>query len=1042
MKEYPLTQNQNLLWIGQQINPKSPMYNMIMSYEIAGPVSFSDFCIAFDHVVAQNDALRTVFILKNKIPIQRFLPAIDYEVVFEDFSGHTHPRDAYAQWQEERVVQLFNLEKCLFDCALIKIAEDRYIWYINQHHLITDGWSTAVLFKQVEEAYKNSKAETTKFIDPESYISFLNFEQETKQKAKFDSTLEYWENKRLTFPSPPALYHLTTLKLETNSRRLHKSLGRERTAKINALANQEGIKGWSADLTLYNIFLTALFSFVYRISDQEHLVIGSPTHNRVKKSFRDALGYFVETFPLSTIVEEDETFASLLKKVQTESNGFLKHAQVGASSADLNRDFNVFFNYTHAQNTSFDGAAVSTSWVHSGHTDPRHHIRFHVHDFDNTGQIQLYFDLNTGIFNAEMQELVPQHFLHLLDAFIEDPSQKIGTAALITQTEINQIALWNDTKVDFPEESLLTKFQRQVAQSPHAVALVYEGQSLTYQALDEKSSQMARFLQSKGADQNDVIAISMDRSLEMMISIYGIIKLGASYLPVDVCTPEERLQFILQDANVKALCYNHRGVPASILEQFECYHVADVEEQISQFDKTRLSLSSSPDDLAYIIYTSGSTGEPKGVKCHHEGICNRLQWMNRQYPISSEDVFLQKTPITFDVSVWELFWPLQHGATLVIESPQGHMNPRKLIESITQHQVSHIHFVPSMLNVFNQAEGIEQCTSLKRIFCSGEALSLPIVKETYAKLPAEIHNLYGPTEACVDVSSWHCSRDNLSGPIPIGKPVANTRLYILDQALQPLPIGLKGELFIAGTQVAKGYLNRPLLTEDRFVKDIFSENPGEKMYRTGDLARYRNDGTIEYHGRLDNQIKLRGLRIELGEIESNIENVPSISQAVVAVDDQENLVAYYIGSEISDATIITTLERHLPAYMIPQFYMRLESFEHLSNGKVDRRKLPKHKTVEGLSGSLVNSNVEPPVTEIEEIVHAVWTEVLGIEAIGIHQNFIRIGGNSLDAISITSRLETMLELEVSIIDVFNYPTISSYAQNVEEVIIELLNAST
>ena len=1033
-----LTQSQRLLWIGQELNPESPMYNMVMTYEIEDAISTNHFKLAFEELVEKSDALRYVFEMKEGEPFQRCLPKIDYDLKFIDFSDEEHPKEAYSIWEKQHVQIQFDLKTCAFDCALIKLSKNHFIWYTNLHHLITDGWSSTIMFTNMSDLY--AKAVQNDLDNVEHfplYQDFVSYNQDIIKQNKNKAVLNFWKEKQKEFPSPPLLYNKKNVLLDTASSRLHIKLGKARTQKINDLATIKGVRGWSLDLTLYNIFLTTLFAYMHRVSGQEKLVIGSPTHNRTSKKFKNTVGYFVETFPLQTEIEDEETFLSLLKKVQIESNSFLKNAQVGASSAELNRDFNVFFNYINTANSNFNGANVKTSWVHSGHTDPRHHIRLHVHDFDNSGEIQLYFDLNTKVFDAEKQNDVSKHFLKVLDAFIKNHFQEINTVNLITETEISKIKTWNNTAVEYPKgETLLSKFENQVLKTPNQVALIFEETALSYKSLDEKSNQVAHFLIQKGIKKNDIIAVSFERSLEMMIYIYGIIKTGAAYLPIATDIPSERLKFILNDANTKILFYNHKNIDDSVLSTANCFDVETIEQEVSLLGVTSNSIKILPDDLAYIIYTSGSTGEPKGVMCHHEGICNRLNWMNNDYPISGDDTFIQKTPITFDVSVWELFWPLQEGAKLVIEVPEGHKNPDKLIQTIQQYQVTNIHFVPSMLNVFIQNENVENCQSLKRIFCSGEVLSVPIVEKTHEKLNVEVHNLYGPTEASVDVTSWYCKKEELLNDIPIGKPVANTQLYILDEKLNQLPIGLKGELYIAGKQVAKGYLNREALANKRFVKNIFSDDSSAKMYKTGDLARYRNDGVIEYHGRIDNQIKLRGLRIELGDIEKNIEKITSVSQAIVNVDKQDNLVAYYTGEVIEESKVVSMLKQQLPQYMIPRYFMHLEHFELLSSGKVNRKKLPLHDT------SIKLQNTETKITprnEIEEIIYEVWKEVLRLQQIGVYENFIQIGGNSLSAISITSRLKATFELNLLITDVFNYPTIAAYADNIERVITKLLD---
>ena len=1036
----PLTKSQSLLWLGQEMNPESPMYNMVMTYQINGKISSTHFKTAFQKLVSQSDALRSVFVIENGIPKQQFLANLDYNIKFIDFSNENHPKEKYKTWEKERVQILFDVQKCLFDCVLIKISDTNFIWYINQHHLITDGWSTTNVFSKMSDLYtKALQNEIDAVEELPKYKDYVSYCEEITNSGKTAEALKHWQEKLSNFIPTKPLYFKKDIPLKTDSERSLIQLGSERSLNIKEFANQKGIRGWTLDATLYNIFLTALFSFLHRVTGQENLTIGSPIHNRTSKKFKKTIGLFIETFPLQINIEEGETFLSLFKKIQIESNIFLKNAKVGTSSSDLSRSFNTFFNYINAANKKFNGFPVKTEWVHSGHTDPRHHLRLHVHDFDNSSEIQLYFDLNTNIFNEEERTLVPQHFLSIVDAFIADYDEEIHKSAIITETELQKIQKWNDTAISYPEdETLLTKFELQVQKTPNAVALIFENKKLTYQEFENKSNQIARFLIDKNVTKGDVITINMDRSLEMMICIYGTLKAGAVYLPVDTTIPEKRLNFIIKDAQSKVLFYNHNNISDVTKEHIGCYQTLIIEEEVSKLAISSNDIKIHPEDLAYIIFTSGSTGEPKGVKCHHKGICNRLNWMNTNYPLTSKDVLLQKTPITFDVSLWELFWPLQTGASLVIEKPEDHKNPEALLQTIRNYQVTVIHFVPSMLNIFVQTEGIQNCTSLNKIFSSGEALSAATVKQTYNLLDVAIYNLYGPTEASVDVTNWLCEKNIDIENIPIGKPVANTKLYILDEFMNLAPIGIPGELYISGTQVARGYLNRENLTKEHFLEDIFSSDAQTKLYKTGDLVKYRTDGAIEYLGRIDNQIKLRGQRIELGEIEKSIEKHSSISKAIVSLDAQNNLVAHYTGTQIDTNEIMALLENSLPLYMVPSHYTFLTKFDLSTSGKIDRKKL----LIDYPTSKIIAEKTRiAPQNEIEEIIYNVWTDVLKIDEIGIHENFIRIGGNSLDAISITSRLKEILELEVSINDVFNYPNIQLYAKYIEEVITKLLNES-
>ncbi len=784
----------------------------------------------------------------------------------------------------------------------------------------------------------------------------------------------------------------------------------------------------SNSVALSHLFKTVYFAFLYRISRQTRLTIGTPFKNFPNNIKKGEVADYDKLGALTIELRENETFLSLTQRISQEMYSSTKMIQSDRGTNNT-KGFDTVFSYT--ENTDVYNKKIK-------HQNSKYQLLVSIENTSDLNKIELNLDFNSGVFDIEKQREASLHFIKLLEACIENQSQTIHTVNLITEAEIVKINSWNNTSIEYPKwETLLTKFEAQVLNTPDKKALIFEERYISYKSLDEKSNQVARFLIDKGVKPNDIVAISIDRSIEMMIYIYGIIKSGAAYLPIDTSTPTNRLEFILNDAKTKFLFYNHDAIEANGSNEVEYLHVDVIEDRISLLSTSNNNINTAPEDLAYIIYTSGSTGQPKGVKCHHKGICNRLNWMNSDYPITLQDIFLQKTPITFDVSLWELFWPLQVGATLVIEIPDGHKNPDKLIQTIKKHQVTNIHFVPSMLNIFNQTQGIEGCISLKRIFCSGEALSIPIVDNTYAKLDhVEIHNLYGPTEASVDVTSWHCKRNESTDSIPIGKPVSNTQLYILDDALQMQPIGVTGELYIAGVQVANGYLNRTSLTQERFIKNIYSEKPEDLMYKTGDLARYSDDGVIEYHGRIDNQIKIRGLRIELGEIEKTLEQHHEIVQAVVIKhEEKDNLIAYYAGSNVPETEVLELLKNSLPLYMIPSAFVYVEKFEFLSSGKINRKELPKYEDVPNPKN--LNEFVSPR-NEFEELVEQIWSEVLEQNNIGVFDDFVGIGGHSLAAIRITSRIKEELELEIPLNKVFEFPTIASYANYIEKTILELL----
>ena len=1029
-KHVPLTQSQMMIWIGQRLDP-APLYNMVLTFKIDGMIDVDRFKKAFQKLVDNNDVLRSEVTLKDNIPHQLFYDKLKSPLEYIDLSGSDTGYQECQSWVEENKSRQFEVGEILYHSVLFKIKEDCFIWYLNQHHLITDGGAIKYVYDELNRYYQAG-------LDSDLEHAVHTFESYAQQHPfRYEQlTNPYWTSRLEKIPVPPSLYGGKPENPSSKSTRINIDLGKERTQRLRALTQDTELRSLTVELALSHIFLAAIFTLIYKIGDQDEFAIGVPYQNRSSAKEKQTAGLFMELLPIEAKVEEGETLLSLFKKLRKNAFEVMKNVVDVKPPVDLLKAFNVVLNYIPVTLSDFAGIPMECDWLLSGHVDANHHLRLQIQDFNDAGEYKLQFDLNDKVFSKEQINYVGDHFIRVIDAFIEDKNQRIQELSLISQAEVERIGAWNNTAVVYEEgETLLSKFEQQVEKTPNNIALIFEQESLTYETLNAKANRVADFLIQRGVSKNDIIAVSLERSLEMMIYIYGIIKAGAAYLPVDTDTPVERLNFILEDSDARILFYNHEGISTSTLEKVDGFRVETIEEAVALLKDSNKQIQLQPDDLAYLIYTSGSTGEPKGVKCHHRGICNRLNWMNTDYPISVEDILLQKTPITFDVSLGELFGALQVGAKLVVESPDGHQSPEKLIRTIQDHKVTVVHFVPSMLNVFIDARGVENCRSLRRILCSGEALSIASVEKAYAKLDVNIYNLYGPTEAAVEVSSWYCDKNETATSIPIGYPTANTQLHILDENLNMLPIGVSGELHIAGTQVAHGYLNREALTKERFIKDIFLDSSDARMYKTGDKVRYRADGAIEYLGRIDNQIKLRGLRIELGEIETNIERHTDVSQAIVKVNEQENLVAYYTGKKLLEDEIKNLIAKRLPAYMIPSVFVHLDKFEFLSSGKVNRKKLPDHSIKE----SERTRSFLAPTNEIEELLADIWKEVLHIEKVGVDESFIALGGHSLDAIRVTARVHEELDIEFKLNTIFELPTVREYAKFIEETIVELLD---
>ena len=592
----------------------------------------------------------------------------------------------------------------------------------------------------------------------------------------------------------------------------------------------------------------------------------------------------------------------------------------------------------------------------------------------------------------------------------------------------------NPTYRDYSlERPLHTFIEARAARTPDAVAVVFEGERLTYNELDAKATQLARHLQGLGVGPDVLVGVCIERSFEMVIGLLAVLKAGGAYVPVDPTYPAERIAFMLKDADPPVLLSQARLSGSLPAHNAKTLYLDTDWAEVAKQSSEPLNADVSPENLAYMIYTSGSTGEPKGAMNPHRAIVNRLLWMQEAYEIGPGDAVLQKTPFSFDVSVWEFFWTLLTGARLVVAKPDGHKDASYLADLIKDEGVTVMHFVPSMLYLFLEEANLkERCKSLRHVVCSGEALPFDLQEQFFAKLDAQLHNLYGPTEAAVDVTHWTCQRDSTERVVPIGYPVANTQIHILDETLNPVPDGEVGELHIGGVQVARGYHKRPKLTEERFIFDPFSDEPDARLYKTGDLARRRGDGAVEFLGRIDFQVKLRGFRVELGEIEAVLNGYEGIKQSVVVAQDRAGemrLVAYLVrqGEPASRSELNHFLETKLPDYMVPAVFVSLPELPLSPNGKVDRKRLPEP--------TRQRPNLEqayaPPRNDLERFLTGLWAETLDLERVGIYDKFFELGGSSLQAAQFVNRLQKELGEFVYIVTIFEAPSVAEYAAMLE-----------
>lgn len=830
------------------------------------------------------------------------------------------------------------------------------------------------------------------------------------------------------------------------------TVGPELTAKLKVLGQRHGA-------TLFMTLLAAYKVLLYRYTHQTDIIVGAPSSGRVQGRFASVVGNFVNPLALRTHPSADLLFSVYLEQVRDTVLGALAHQDfpfpILVERLQPERHGNewpiyqTWFVLQQAQSAIDRGLAqlalgedgpilLLGDWqIHSVAAHER------VENFDlklmaaecERGLL-FSFQYRSDLFEKESITRMAGHFETLLKGIVATPEQHLSELPLLGDAESQRILQgWNATQTPYPEKGWLPQlFERQVDRTPESPALLFGDQSLTYRELNARANRLAHTLNRGGVGPDIIVGLCTRRSIEMVVGLLGIIKAGGAYLPLDPDYPQGRLAAMVEDSNA-AWILIQAGLE-TVVPSYVGY-VLTLDPELSACagePDTNLDLVLHPPNLAYLLYTSGSTGKPKGVAVPHQGIRNRLMWMQQRFRLTEGDSLLQKTPYTFDVSVWEFFWPLLAGARLVVAGPEDHKDPEQLISLIERHGVTTLHFVPSMLRVFLEAPSLVQCKSLRRVICSGEALSADLQERFYAQFNAELHNLYGPTEVSIDVTAWPCPRDAKEASVPIGWPIANTQIYLLDGRLNPVPVGVASELYIGGVQLARGYLNRPDLTAATFIPDPFGE-AGGRLYRTGDLARWRADGAVEYLCRIDHQVKVRGFRIELGEIETRLLQHPIVTEAAVIAREEapgeQRLVAYVVVAEgeHSESATLNHLNQHLretlPDYMIPAAYVFLDLFPYTSSGKLDRKMLP----APDVSAQVAHQYVAPR-NSIEATLARIWADVLRLERVGVHDNFFTLGADSVRSIQMVSRAHQS-GVALTPRQVFQHPTVAELAQIAE-----------
>ncbi|MDZ8257279.1 non-ribosomal peptide synthetase [Nostoc sp. ChiQUE01b] len=1033
----PLTAAQKELWFLAQMGDEvSRAYNESRTIHLRGTCNLLAVRKAVQEIINRHEALRTTFSPDGDEQLIHSTLTIDIPV--SDFSTlDKSQREApLSEFLAREAQQIFHLEKGpLLGCHIVKLEEDHHLVVLTNHHIVADGWSIGILLRELAAIYSaECQGIPSQLPQPMKWSEYALLQVERQQSPEMTKAEAYWLSQ---FASS-----VPVLELPTDRPRPPIFLytgGRENiildSTLYNALKNLSGQRGY----TLFTILLAAFITLLQRLTNQQDIVVGIASAGQSAIADESLVGHCVNLLPIRSQVIGNPGFTEYLSAIQQvlldayeyQIYPFIKLIENLKLPRDPSRTplFTTGFNLDKAQ---FESKSLKQEFEVAKNSTSATKLDINLNIFQTDNELLVELEYNTDLFDSQTIQRWLRHYVTLLEGIVANPEQPLAELPLLTKTEQQQLLVeWNNTQTEYPGEYCIHElFEVQVERSPDAIAVICEDKQLTYQQLNAKANQLAHYLRSLGVKPEVLVGICVERSLEMVIGILAILKAGGAYLPLDPAYPQERLAFMLADAQVSVLLTQQRLVKELPQHQAQVICLdSDTQTLIAEQNQENFVSGVQQANLAYVIYTSGSTGKPKGVMNSHQGLSNRLLWMQDAYQLTATDRVLQKTPFSFDVSVWEFFWPLFTGAQLILAKPGGHQDSAYLVELISFKQITTLHFVPSMLQVFLEELGLDKCSSIKRVICSGEALSFKLQQKFFTRLDSQLYNLYGPTEAAIDVTFWNCQCSSNLPIVPIGRPIANTRIYILDRHLHPVPIGVPGELHIGGVGLARGYLNRPDLSSQKFIPSPFAS--GEHLYKTGDLARYRDNGNIEFLGRIDYQVKIRGFRIELSEIETRLNQHAKVREAVVVTWDEEltdkRLVAYVSPQPNQELTVIelrSFLKDKLPEYMIPSAFVLLQTLPLTPNGKLDRRSLPAPETIRPeLEAAYVM-----PQTQMEQTIATIWQKALNIEKIGIHDNFFELGGHSLLMVKVHSQLREIFQTDLSMIDMFRYPTISSLVE--------------
>jgi nonribosomal peptide synthetase DhbF len=988
----PLSFAQQRLWFLHQLDGTSGEYHVPEGFLLRGELDRDALRRALDALVARHESLRTRFPAFDGEPVQVAEPELRLELPVEEVDGVPESRLSEALWEEwERAFDL--AAGPLVRARLLRFGARSHGLVLTTHHIVSDGWSQALLHHELQALYAAFRAGRESPLPPLP-LRYADFALWQRRRGAFEADLAYWKERLASLPE----------RLELPADRPRRAVAASPASVLRLAIGGEALArlrevGRAGRATLYMTMLAAFAVLLARSSGQDDVAVGSPIAGRQKAELERLVGLFVNTLVLRTRVRREATFAELLEEVRQTALEAYRHQDAPfervveevspARRLDATPLFQVVFSVLAAPAQALRLEGLEVEQVRTRRLKST--LDLEVHAYERPQEVELLWAYDESLFERERMERMARRYVRLLEQVAADPARPVGDYELVDDEERAWLAERSrGPRRAVPEGNVYGLFAEQAARSPGAVAVRFEGSELTYAELAARAAGVV-------APSGTPVGVRMERGPDLVAALLGILQAGAVYVPLDPSDPPERTELIVRDAGVELVLTDLDGA----------------EDRPPTLQQT---VARSRDAAAYVVYTSGSTGVPKGVVATHRGLANQLRWLADEFGLGPSDRVLQKASIGFDASIAELLAPLVTGARLVVARPGGAQDPEYIVDLIRREEITFLDLPPSLLRVLLAHPGLRRCTSLRWVLSGGEVLPLELRDELCRVLPeAALYNTYGPTETTVQCTFHDCSRGGGYRSVPIGRPIANTHVHVLDERMRPVPVGVVGELYVGGAGVARGYLNRPELTAERFVPD--PSGGGGRLYRTGDLVRFGFDGELEFFGRSDDQVKLRGYRIELGEIEAVLRRHAGVEEAVAALCE-ERLVAYVVGAAEPE-DLRAHLRRHLPEHMIPAVIAPLDALPLTPSGKVDRKAFP---------APHVQAKAErEPRTPQEEALCRAFAEVLGLERVGVDDSFFALGGHSLLTMRLVERIHGELGVRLGVRTLFEAPSVAELA---------------